>query len=148
MSKLLSRFVAAALVLGVATFAGAQGQPDKPKLEGMWIATAGEHNGQKLPENMVEGVTFRVNGDKIVAATKDTKEFINATFVLNAEKKPCEITMKLTGSNEGKSLEGLVERKGDEVKIIYALLGGEKPTEFKTKDKQVMYTLKLQKAVK
>jgi uncharacterized protein (TIGR03067 family) len=114
----------------------------------MWVATAGEHNGQKLPDNMVEGTTFRVNGDKLVAATKDGKEFINAVYVLNAEKKPCEITLKLTGSNEGKSLEGLVERKGDEVKIIYALLGGEKPTEFKTKDKQVMYTLKIQKTEK
>ncbi len=148
MSKVLTRISVATVMLVFGAFALAQGQPEKPKLEGMWIATAGEHNGQKLPENMVEGTTFRINGDKLVAATKDGKEFINAVFVLNDEKKPCEITLKLTGSNEGKSLEGLVERKGDEVKIIYALLGGEKPTEFKTKDKQVMYTLKVQKTVR
>lgn len=148
MSKVLTRITVAVVLLGLGTFALGQGQPDKPKLEGMWIATAGEHNGQKLPESMVEGTTFRINGDKLVAATKDSKEFINSVFVLNDEKKPCEITLKLTGSNEGKSLEGLVERKGDEVKIIYALLGGEKPTEFKTKDKQVMYTLKVQKTVR
>ena len=38
--------------------------------------------------------------------------------------------------------KGLIEKKGDTVKLIYALPGGETPTEFKTKEKQLMFVLK------
>ena len=51
--------------------------------------------------------------------------------------------MKLTaGTDKGKELKGLVERKDDTIRIIYAGPGAEAPTEFKTKQNQAMYTLK------
>ena len=40
---------------------------------------------------------------------------------------------------------GLMEMEGDTVKLIYALPGGEMPTEFKTKEKQLMFIMKNEK---
>ena len=54
--------------------------------------------------------------------------------------------MKLTsGSDKGKELHGLIERKDNNIRIIYAAPGGEAPKEFKTKEGQAMYTLKAEK---
>jgi hypothetical protein len=43
---------------------------------------------------------------------------------------------------KGETADGLIERKGDTVTLIYALPGGKAPTEFKTNEKQQMFTLK------
>ena len=54
------------------------------------------------------------------------------------------IVMNLTeGADKGKELKGLVERKEDTIRIIYAGPGAEAPAEFKTKQNQAMYTLKV-----
>ena len=42
----------------------------------------------------------------------------------------------------GGTAEGLIKRDGNTVMLIYALPGGETPTEFKTKEKQQMFTMK------
>ena len=36
----------------------------------------------------------------------------------------------------------MIEKKGDEIRLIYALPGGEEPTEFGTKEKQLMFVMK------
>jgi hypothetical protein len=38
--------------------------------------------------------------------------------------------------------DGLIERKGDTITLIYALPGGDLPTEFKTQGRQLMLTLR------
>ena len=49
------------------------------------------------------------------------------------------------GTNKDKEMYGLIERKDNTIRLIYAAAGAEKPTEFKTKDNQAMYTLKAEK---
>ena len=38
--------------------------------------------------------------------------------------------------------KGLIEKEDDTVRIIYALPGGDLPTEFRTKDKQLLFVMK------
>jgi hypothetical protein len=42
----------------------------------------------------------------------------------------------------GEIARGLIEQEGETVRLIYALPTGEIPTEFKTKEKQLMFVLK------
>jgi len=122
------------------------GADEKPKVEGQHQVTAGERDGKAIPENDLKGVTFRFTGDKVVGATKDGTEFLTADYTLDAAKTPCVIVMKLTaGSDKGKELKGLIERKGDTIRVVYAAPGAEAPKEFKTKENQAMYTLKAEK---
>ena len=145
----MSMFVRAAL----ATIAGfaflpmpASAADEKPKLEGQHQITAGERDGKPMDAAAIKGCTFRFAGEKVVAATKDGNAFLTAEYTLDSTKKPCVIVMKLTeGSDKGKELRGLVERTGDTIRIIYAGPGAEAPTEFKTKQNQAMYTLKVEK---
>jgi len=146
----MSMFVRVALVamlsLNVYSLATSADDKQKPKLEGQHPIIAGERDGKALNESDIKGATFRFTGDKVVGATKDGTEFLVGTFTLDSSKTPCVIVMKLTqGSDKGKELKGLVERKDNTIRIIYAGPGAEAPTEFKTKQNQAMYTLKAEK---
>jgi uncharacterized protein (TIGR03067 family) len=119
--------------------------PEKPKLDGQHAIVAMERNGKADEEAVFKGATIRFTDDKLVAANKDGTEFLTADFTLNADKAPCAIVLKATsGSNKGKELQGLIERKDNTIRLIFAHPGGDRPTEFKTKENQVMYTLRVQ----
>jgi uncharacterized protein (TIGR03067 family) len=144
----MSMFVRASLVammsLTIYSMANSASAADKPKLDGQHQIIAGERDGKALAEADIKGTTFRFTGDKVVGATKDGTEFLAADYTLDDSKTPCVIVMKLTaGTDKGKELKGLVERTGDTIRIIYAGPGAEAPTEFKTKQNQAMYTLKV-----
>jgi hypothetical protein len=48
-----------------------------------------------------------------------------------------------SGPTKGEKARGLIEKRGNTVKLIYALPGGDMPTSFeKTIDKQMMFVLK------
>ena len=145
----MSLFVRAALIalLCLNVYALAKSADgEKPKLDGQHQVVAGERNGKPVAEADFKGATFRFTADKIVGANKDGTEFLAADYTLDASKTPCVIVMKLTsGSDKGKELHGLIERKDNNIRIIYAAPGGEAPKEFKTKEGQAMYTLKAEK---
>jgi uncharacterized protein (TIGR03067 family) len=145
----MSTFVRAALVAVLCLNVHAlvkSADPEKPKLEGQHQIVSGERDGQPILEATLKGCTFRFTGDKVVGANKDGTEFLVADYTLDSTKTPCTIVIKPTaGSEKGKELSGLIERKGDTIRLIYAANGAEKPTEFKTKANQAMYTLKCEK---
>ena len=145
----MSTFVRTALVamMSLTVYSMAHSAPaDKPKLEGQHQIIAGERDGKALTDNDIKGCTFRFTGDKVTGATKDGTEFLVGDYTLNCDKAPCMIVIKLTqGSDKGKELKGLIERKDNTIRIIYAGPGAEAPTEFKTKQNQAMYTLKAEK---
>jgi uncharacterized protein (TIGR03067 family) len=139
----MSKFLCAAMVVVLGLAANTLGGTADLKLEGQYTVTGGERNGQALPPESINGWTFRFTNDKLVGATKDGSAFITADYTCDAAKTPSPIVLKITeGTNKGKEMNGLVEKKGDTVRIIYAEPGGEKPTEFKTKPNQTMFVLK------
>ena len=90
----------------------------------------------------LKGGSFRFTNDKLVGTNTNGNEFFNATYTIDSSKTPCTIDMKpTTGAFKDKELQGLIERKDNTINLIFALPGGERPTEFKTKENQVMYTL-------
>jgi uncharacterized protein (TIGR03067 family) len=119
---------------------------EKPKVEGQHAIIAMERDGKALDEANYKGATLRFTDNKLVGANKDSTEFLTADCTLDAGKTPCAIVLVPTaGSYKGKELVGLIERKDNTIRLIFALPGGDRPTEFKTKANQTMYTLQAEK---
>jgi uncharacterized protein (TIGR03067 family) len=142
--------VAFAFAVAVA-FVAERPSPDRPRvpddkkaaaaLEGGYTIVSGEQDGKPIPAERIKGSVVRFTGDKIIGTGKDMKEFFSATFTLDSSKSPWVINMKTAAPKESETV-GLVRKDGDTLTIIYALPGGEKPTEFKTKAGQQLFVLK------
>jgi uncharacterized protein (TIGR03067 family) len=119
---------------------------ERPKLEGQHAIVGMERDGKVNEESLFKGATFRFADDKLVGANKDGSEFLTADYTVDSNKSPCAINLKLTsGSNKGKELQGLIERKDNTIRIIFSNPDTERPTEFKTRQNQTMYTLQCEK---
>ena len=142
-----TRFLGAAVLGLFALSLTAQDRPgekdDASKLEGTYTIVSGEEGGKSIPPERIEGSLVKFTADKITGTDKDRKEFFAATYKLDTSKKPYRIRMKSTTPKEHETV-GLVEKKGETLRIIYALPGGPEPTEFKTKEGQQMFVLKPQ----
>jgi uncharacterized protein (TIGR03067 family) len=96
-----------------------------------------------LDEGDFKGATLRFSHDKIVGSSKDGVEFLNASYTLDTNTTPCGIVLvPSSGTIKDKQLPGLIERKDNTIRLIFAHPGGKRPTDFQTKDNQVMYTLR------
>jgi uncharacterized protein (TIGR03067 family) len=141
----LLRTLGIATVVSAVAFSLPAIAADKAIPDGNYVAVSGEREGKPLTEDQLRGVTFRFDGDKMVITDKSGKEIHKCTHTIDTSAKPWRITMKVTDSAGDKTVIGLIEKDGDTVRIVYPLAGGETPTEFKAKEKQEMYTLKVQK---
>ena len=120
-------------------------------LLGGYTIVSGERYGEKEPTERIEGTTVRIADDAIIVLDKEKKEVYAQTYKVDTTSTPWKITLKSKitpykqeagGETEAK---GLIEKNGDTVRIIYALPGGQVPTEFKTKAKQLMFVMKNEK---
>jgi uncharacterized protein (TIGR03067 family) len=135
--------VAAGLMVQTFLFSA---DPEKPKVEGQHQIVAMERDGKQLGEANYNGASFRITGEKVVGQNKDNTEFLNADYTIDVSKTPHTVVLKLnSGSNKGKELLGLIERKDNTIRIILANPGADRPSDFKTKENQTMYTLKVEK---
>jgi uncharacterized protein (TIGR03067 family) len=150
--------LASILAVGASAFSD-----DKPKpnpsgapadLIGGYTIVAGEKYGEKEPAERIEGITVIIAEDGIVVRDKEKKEVYAQTYKIDTTSTPWKITLKTKitpyqqdkKESESESVaQGLIEKDGDTVKIIYALPGTPAPTEFKTKSKQLMFVLKNEK---
>lgn len=116
-------------------------KPGAPKLEGTYTIVSGEEGGMPIPPERIKDSVVKFMADKIIGTDKDRKEFFAATYKIDTSKVPYRIKMKSTTPKEAETT-GLIEKKAETVRIIYALPGGEEPTEFRTREKQQMFELK------
>jgi uncharacterized protein (TIGR03067 family) len=156
--------IATLFVTGLALAGGAQPpekqpekQPDKPPdkpenpagsdlkvfspiIGGGYTVASGERDGKPFPKEALQDAIMRVTESRIVGTDRDRRELIVATYTLNTTKTPWTLELRHYGAKE--LTAGLVKKDGYKLTIIFALPGGEAPTEFKTKDKQVMFHLR------
>jgi uncharacterized protein (TIGR03067 family) len=146
MSMLLRSALVLVAALSFQTSLFSEDAAEKPKLEGQHAIVVKEQNGTAIDEADFKGSTIRFTDGKLVGANKAGTEFLTADYTIDSSKKPCAIVLKVTsGSNNGKEMQGLIERKDNTIRLVFAYPNGERPTEFKTKENQVMYTLQAEK---
>jgi uncharacterized protein (TIGR03067 family) len=112
-------------------------------LVGSYVIISGEKEGVKEPEDRVKGTTVAFTKDSVTVVDKNKKEMYSASYKLDTTRNPCDITMtSRVESTAGEIARGLIDKKGNTIRLIYALPKGEVPTEFKTKDKQLMFVMR------
>ena len=110
------------------------------------MITSGEKEGNKEPNDRIEGTIVTFTKETVIVTDKQKKEVYSASYKLDSTTNPCQITMtsRVEGS-AGEIAQGLIQRDKDDdkvVRLVYALPTGETPKEFKTKEKQLMFVLK------
>jgi uncharacterized protein (TIGR03067 family) len=132
-------------------------------LQGTYSIVSGERAGKPIPKEQIDGSMIQITDKAIVGTDKDKKEFYASTYTLDASKSPTVITMTLTAEGDSrdrgekkdaekgkadqstdaqKTAVGLIKLDGDTVTLVYALPGGQPPTEFKAGENQQMFVLK------
>ncbi len=116
------------------------------QLVGTYQIVAGEKSGVKEPADRVKDVTVRFTAGEVFVTDKDKKQVFAASYKLDTSQKPWKIVMVSTlAPSVGQRSEGLIEKTGDTVKLIYALPGGAMPTDLMhAKDKQMLFVMKAQ----
>jgi uncharacterized protein (TIGR03067 family) len=109
-----------------------QGKFDAAKLVGTWKYVSGEKNGEKIDKDRLKDQTVSITKDTITLKGEQT--FV-IKYELDAKKKPATVKMEITESpfGAGAKAEGILELKGDELKICYTP-DGEAPKKFETKE--------------
>lgn len=104
-------------------------QKDLASLQGTWIMTELEVNGQTVPEEKIKGTTLTIRDDKyIVKVKKSTHE---TTFKIDPTKTPRAIDMFFPdGPNLPKLSKGVYELDGDTFKLCrHQMPGEDRPTQ-------------------
>lgn len=149
MRKTMGAAVLAVLTLGTAVRSDDKAEAmAAEKLVGTYKIVKGERDGGMPPKEKVDDTVVKFTKDRITSYDAGEKEVYVQTFKLDSSKKPCKILMKSIKPKVDIEVVGLIEVDGDTLKLIYALPGGEEPTEFKTKPKQLMFEMKKVKGTK
>lgn len=120
-----------------------EGKDASSALLGSYTLVAGEKNGQRIPAERVQGSTASITENTITTFDKDQKETYAVTYTLDKSQKPWRITMTSTlAPVRGEVAQGLIEKDGDMVKLIYAVRGGAAPDDFTTADNQLLFVMK------
>lgn len=115
---------------------------DASKLEGKWKMVSGQKFGEKVNEQSLAG-EVTITKDTITIKGGDETHMMK--YKLDPKASPVKIDMEGTeGPAKGFKSEGIIELKGDELKLCYAMPTEKRPTTFGTKkdDKNLYFVLK------
>jgi uncharacterized protein (TIGR03067 family) len=129
--KLLGSLCAAIFALSPVLAEEKKAEFDASKLEGKWKFVSGEKYGEKVDAKSLEA-EVTITKDTITIKGGDMTHVIN--FKINAKASPIAIDMKgKEGAAADMSVDGIIELKGDLLKLCYAFPGQKRPTEFAAK---------------
>lgn len=121
-----------ALAVGLAACLAltARGADDKLDLSGKYKLVAGKKNGTDVDDN-AKKAEYTVTADKFTIAGGEFKFVMG--YKLNAKETPAQVDMEILEGPEGSKgakAVGIVELKGDVLKIAYALDKEKRPKDF------------------
>jgi uncharacterized protein (TIGR03067 family) len=143
MRKSMAGLAVFVLMAGTAVWGG-DAKKDHEKLQGTWTLTEIEFGGMKKPVPEGKSMQMVVKGDMLTTkgGPKGDQE---ATFKLDASKKPRRITMTKKDGGADDVRNGIYELKGDTLRIGFSGKGpkGESPAGF---DAEGIFIMTLKKA--
>jgi len=126
-------FPAAAIALCAAAFTSVSEAEDLKAMEGKWKVESAEAGGKKIESDDLKDLLVTITGDRYEVQVKDYKDA--GTLKLDEAQKPKTMDATDTeGEDFGKVVKAIYEITGDTLRVCYALNGGERPTEFATKE--------------
>ncbi len=134
----MRRLLTVIAVFGLFANAWTRADEESKKLDGSWQVTEAEMAGMKLPEAAAQQIKLELSGDHYVVTTAEGKDEGTVRLMPDKTPKAMDIT-GVEGPNKGKKFLAIYELEGDVLKICYDLKGQERPTEFKTKPKTLLF---------
>lgn len=142
-------------VLVLVTFSAAPAGDDTGKKElvgmaGEWRLVGGEESGEAAPDFVIKNLVCVIAGDRLtfrgVATLEDKASKLRIKIDPSTMPKCIDLKVE-AGSLKGDVLEGVYERKGDELKLCIYMGKGNRPLEFETKpgSNRVLFLLKREK---
>jgi uncharacterized protein (TIGR03067 family) len=133
MSRKLSAIaVAVLMVLPAALLCAAEPPKGDKDLDGDWEIVSVTHDGKQEPPQDAKPV-LTIKGDTITFKVKD--ESHTGTIKVDASKTPKTIDLTPDdGPEKGKTILGIYELKGDELRICHGEAGKDRPTEVSSKE--------------
>jgi len=128
------------LVLGLALTLGAPGSkktddPPPGKIDGDWVVESFEGPKNDAPPG---AITFHFVADKIsITEPARNGKAEEVDYAVDLTKKPATIDIKPRvgapggGGGPDKTVQGIIEVKGDTMKLCFSRDGADRPTEFK-----------------
>lgn len=115
---------------------------DASKIEGTWKIVSGIKYGEKVEAKSLEG-TVIITKDLITIKGGDMTH--EMTYKLDTKTTPVSITMTgKEGPAKDMTAEGIIELKGEQLKLCYGFPGEKRPTAFESKkdDKNLCFVMK------
>ena len=111
----------------------------KDPLAGTWTVVKSEEDGKPSKELLKAKLTFK-DGDKLLIKLPDEPKPLEVTYKLDAAKKPSQIDLTRNEDGRTETASGIWELDGDKLKLCIAEAEvKERPTEFKSKSRKVIY---------
>jgi uncharacterized protein (TIGR03067 family) len=106
---------------------------DPAKLVGTWTYVSGEKNGEKLGEDRLKNQTVTITKETWTLKADD--KFV-MKYELDTKQNPVGIKFTMTESpfGPGAVAKGIIELKGDELKLAYHPMDGDAPKKFEAKE--------------
>jgi uncharacterized protein (TIGR03067 family) len=106
---------------------------DAGKMVGTWTYVSGEKNGTKVDPETLKGGTVKITKETITLESPQGKFVIK--YTLDTKNSPVSLAMEMTESpfGAGAMAKGIIDVKGDELKLCYAT-EGDAPKKFETKE--------------
>lgn len=108
---------------------------DRKLMAGTWRVLSIERDGKKTTAEQLEKTRSIINVDGSAMVQREGKTIIKGNFKIDPTKKPKQSEATYTeGELKGKTVLGIYEVDGENMRICYALPGKERPTEFSSKE--------------
>ena len=129
----LPAFSAALLAASALLFSTIAQADDLKAMEGTWKVESAEAGGKKVESDELKEIVVKITGDRYEVKVKDKLDA--GTLKLDETQKPKSMDATDTeGLDAGKVVKAIYELSGDTLRVCYAIEGGERPTEFATKE--------------
>jgi len=134
--KLATWLCACALLITASSLGAADKEGDAKfdaaKLVGTYKYESGVKNGEKLSADHLKAQKVTITKDNF---TLEGEAKFVMKYELDTKKTPVTIKLEMTESpfGAGAKAEGIIEMKGDELKLCYHPMGGEAPKTFESK---------------
>ncbi len=130
MSRFL--FFAAILAAFLSAFVSTAQADDLKSMQGKWRVESAEAEGKAVVSPELTDLVVTITGETYEVSTKDGID--RGSLKVDEGQKPKAIDATHTeGPESGKMIKGIYELKGDTLRVCYAVTGGERPTEFATR---------------
>ena len=124
-----------AIIVAVCTllFSQTSRADDLKDMTGTWKVESAEAGGKKIESEDLKEIVVKITGDRYEVNVKDKLDA--GTLKLDETQKPKTMDATDTeGLDAGKVVKAIYELSGDTLRVCYAMEGGDRPTEFATKE--------------